>query len=67
MSCLHGNHPNNCEICDEAETAYMSGYNDGETKPWVGLTAEERLDIWTNTATPMLIAATEAKLKDKNT
>ena len=42
-------------------------YTTPPQRKWVGLTAEERLDIWTNTATPMLIAATEAKLKEKNT
>ena len=42
-------------------------YTTPPQRTWVGLTAEERLDIWTNTATPMLIAATEAKLKEKNT
>ena len=73
MSCIHGNHPNNCEICDEAETAYSNGCRDDKTKPWVGLT-EEEIDSyfedhgWSPSEFYYpVIKAIEAKLKEKNT
>ena len=35
-------------------------------KEWVGLTDEEKAEIWANNETAMVVTATEAKLKEKN-
>jgi len=35
-------------------------------RTWVGLTNEEKQEIWAMNETAMVISATEAKLKDKN-
>lgn len=75
MSCLHENHPNNCEICAEAETAYIIGYQDGKTKPWVGLTDDEieacqyeiRVKLMGAYDYKDIYRVLEAKLKEKNT
>ena len=36
-------------------------------RPWIGLTDEEKQEIWAMNETAMVISATEAKLKEKNT
>jgi DnaJ-class molecular chaperone len=51
-------------VCDECKG--ITGIT-LRKREWVGLTAEERLEIWTNNETAQLIIATEAKLRDKNT
>lgn len=38
-----------------------------QRKPWVGLTDEEKAEIWSLHETSMVVTATEAKLKEKNT
>ena len=56
---------------DELTIAYMSGVYEGKKrKPWVGLTDEERQEIWKGcdpTHAGYVTALVEAKLKEKNT
>lgn len=78
MSCPHGNHPDNCDICDEVEAAYKSGAeNTRQNRDWVGLTDEQvdeivdaytmdnlGYDFWTDGKA--VARAVEADLKERN-
>lgn len=70
MSCPHGNHPDNCDICDEVEAAYKSGVeHTKQNREWVGLTDEEATKLWNSTEDKdswELLKRVEAKLKEKN-
>lgn len=48
-----------------AGTHYLSTAQPQRT--WVGLTDEEKAEIWANNETAMVVTATEKKLKEKNT
>jgi len=53
---------------DDLTIAYMSGFHDGKKKrEWVGLTDEERKQLWDEWENGHVVEATEAKLKEKNT
>ena len=54
---------------DDLTIAYMSGFHDGKKREWVGLTDEERNELWESTDTQddwELLMRVEAKLKEKN-
>lgn len=70
MSCLHGNHEEACDICDDLTVAYMSGLHDGKKKrTWVDLTDEDIQDAlpgYRSVDAIDIARVIEAKLKEKN-
>lgn len=66
MSCPHGNHPDNCDICDEVTAAYNSGVEHTK-REWVGLTDDEKQTaVWTDGSFGSGALWAETKLKEKN-
>ena len=78
MSCLHGNHIDDCDICAEVDAAYESCYKAGKAqRQWVGMTADDWQEIqkqakyhWEMTTgeyAERISHLVEDKLREKNT